>query len=68
MIGLSLIYFDQRVRQEAFDLLVMLGPEPPQASPLSPEPLSPAPLPSMQYAEPIVAAPVEPVGGVGNDG
>jgi hypothetical protein len=27
MIGLSLIYFDQRVRKEAFDLLMLLGPE-----------------------------------------
>jgi len=68
MIGLSLIYFDQRVRQEAFDLLVMLGPEPPQASPLASQPLAPAPLPSMQYAEPIVSPPVEPAGGVGSDG
>jgi hypothetical protein len=25
MIGLSLVYFDQRVRQEALDLLLMLG-------------------------------------------
>jgi hypothetical protein len=28
LIGLSLVYFDQRVRQEAFDLLMMLGPAP----------------------------------------
>jgi hypothetical protein len=27
LIGLSLVYFDQRVRQEGFDLLLMLGPE-----------------------------------------
>lgn len=27
MIGLSLVYFDQRVRKEAFDLLMLLGPE-----------------------------------------
>jgi hypothetical protein len=32
LIGLSLIYFDQRVRQEAFDLLMMLGPAPVAAS------------------------------------
>ncbi len=31
MIGLGLIYFDQRVRQEGFDLLVMMGPETPPA-------------------------------------
>jgi hypothetical protein len=29
LIGLSLVYFDQRVRQEGFDLLLMLGPEQP---------------------------------------
>jgi hypothetical protein len=68
MIGLSLIYFDQRVRQEAFDLLLMLGPEVPQVSPLPPEPLPPAPLPPMQYAEPIVNPAVEPASGVGSDG
>jgi hypothetical protein len=28
MIGLSLVYFDQRVRHEGFDLLMLLGPEP----------------------------------------
>jgi hypothetical protein len=40
LIGLSLVYFDQRVRKEGFDLLMLLGPEtipavrmrPPQAS------------------------------------
>jgi len=26
-IGIALIYFDQRVRQEAFDLQVLMGPE-----------------------------------------
>ena len=31
MIGLSLVYFDQRVRKEAFDLMVLLGDEPPAA-------------------------------------
>jgi hypothetical protein len=29
MIGLSLLYFDQRVRKEAFDLMMLLGPESP---------------------------------------
>jgi hypothetical protein len=68
MIGLSLIYFDQRVRQEAFDLLLMLGPEVPQAMPPVAEPLPAAAMPSMQYAEPIVTPAVEPVSGVGSDG
>jgi len=27
MIGIGIIYFDQRVRKEAFDLLVLMGPE-----------------------------------------
>jgi hypothetical protein len=27
MIGVGIIYFDQRVRKEAFDLLVLMGPE-----------------------------------------
>ena len=31
MIGLALVYFDQRVRQEGFDLLLMMGPETPQS-------------------------------------
>jgi hypothetical protein len=68
MIGLSLIYFDQRVRQEAFDLLLMLGPEPTQAFPPAAEPLRAAAMPSMQYAEPIVSPVVEPASGVGSDG
>lgn len=36
MIGLSLLYFDQRVRKEAFDLVMLLGPEsaPVQAMPV----------------------------------
>lgn len=32
LIGMSLVYFDQRVRQEGFDLLLMLGPEIPLAT------------------------------------
>jgi hypothetical protein len=32
-IGLCLIYFDQRVRREAFDLEILLGPEPTSAPP-----------------------------------
>jgi hypothetical protein len=34
MIGLSLVYFDQRVRHEGFDLLMLLGPEPAVARPM----------------------------------
>jgi hypothetical protein len=38
MIGLTLIYFDQRVRQEGFDVMMLLeaGPSQPQAGGLSP--------------------------------
>jgi hypothetical protein len=35
-IGLCLIYFDQRVRREAFDLEILLGPEPASAPPSFP--------------------------------
>ncbi len=31
LIGLTLIYFDQRVRHEAFDLFILMGPETPVA-------------------------------------
>jgi hypothetical protein len=36
LIGLTLVYFDQRVRHEAFDLLIMMGPDatPAEAQPL----------------------------------
>jgi hypothetical protein len=44
LIGLSLIYFDQRVRQEAFDLVMLLGP-----AGVPPQVVEPA-----FYAEPIV--------------
>jgi len=62
MIGLSLIYFDQRVRKEALDLVMMMGgqtsaPTPdwnpaPQAAPVWP-PLNSAVTPA---AEPTPAA------------
>jgi hypothetical protein len=42
MIGLGLIYFDQRVRQEGFDLLVMMGPETPEAPQYAEASLDPA--------------------------
>jgi hypothetical protein len=50
LVGLTLVYFDQRVRNEAFDLLMLLGPE------IPPSPVAYAP------AEPVVyaAAPAEP--------
>jgi hypothetical protein len=54
LIALSLVYFDQRVRQEALDLLMMLGPEPT----VEPQP------PAVQYAE----AALDPADPVGNDG
>ena len=43
LIGLTLVYFDQRVRHEAFDLLVMMGPDatPVEALPLVWPPPSP---------------------------
>jgi hypothetical protein len=61
LIGLSLIYFDQRVRQEAFDLLMLLGPNPVQ------------PVATVAYAEPAVLVPVvaetvTPQDIVGDDG
>ena len=36
LIGLTLVYFDQRVRHEAFDLLIMMGPD---ATPVEAQPL-----------------------------
>jgi hypothetical protein len=48
LIGLSLVYFDQRVRQEGFDLLLMLGPEQPVAAPV----VTAAP---SAFAEPTIA-------------
>jgi hypothetical protein len=64
LIGLSLVYFDQRVRQEGFDLLLMLGPEPP-AQPFEPaaQPVEPPAL-SDFFAEPTL----DPADTIGNDG
>jgi uncharacterized membrane protein len=45
LIGLSLVYFDQRVRQEGFDLLLMLGPQ-------TPVPQAVTPSAPIVYAEP----------------
>jgi hypothetical protein len=35
MIGLSLLYFDQRVRKEAFDLVMLLGPDSAPVAPVA---------------------------------
>ena len=51
-IGLSLIYFDQRVRREAFDLEVLLGPEQAVALPATPEFAAPDSPPHPTEAEP----------------
>jgi hypothetical protein len=60
MIGLSLLYFDQRVRKEAFDLVMLLGPEsapvaPVQTTPVFVPPVSVEALP----AELISAIPID---------
>ena len=41
MIGLSLVYFDQRVRKEAFDLMMLLGQEQTYVQAVVPEPAYP---------------------------
>ncbi len=64
IIGLTLVYFDQRVRKEAFDLLMLLGPTDPApglAEPaLEPEVIEEPALP----AEP----PLDPADPIGDDG
>ena len=57
LIGLSLVYFDQRVRKEAFDVLMLLGPEVPAPVP------APVPEPVL-YAEPAL----DPADPMGSDG
>lgn len=54
LIGMSLLYFDQRVRQEAFDLLLLLGPEPPV----------PPAMPVVPFAE----TSLDPADPIGDDG
>jgi len=54
MIGVGIIYFDQRVRKEAFDLLVLMGPE--TVAPQAQEP--------PRYAE----ASGDPADPIGSDG
>jgi hypothetical protein len=54
MIGLSLLYFDQRVRKEAFDLLMLLGPE---GAPVTAE--VPAVWPPVVAVEAAVWPPIE---------
>lgn len=82
IIGLTLVYFDQRVRNEAFDLLMLLGPTDP--IPAVPEPIipEPGPLPTEPppfYADPspapVVPEPIEyaeaqldPADPIGDDG
>ena len=53
MIGLSLLYFDQRVRKEAFDLVMLMGP--PLAVPVAVGSVSAEPI----RTEAIAAAPME---------
>ena len=53
MIGLSLLYFDQRVRKEAFDLVMLLGPA--EATPVAVASVSAEPI----RTEAIAAAPME---------
>jgi hypothetical protein len=53
LIGLSLVYFDQRVRHEGLDLLMLLGPE------VAPGAVTMAS--SEVVAVPVVVAPVEVV-------
>jgi hypothetical protein len=72
MIGLSLLYFDQRVRKEAFDLVMLLGPEsspvavavagtwaPAQTMPMSMAPVSVEPI----AAGPVSGAPMDETSG-----
>lgn len=60
MIGLSLLYFDQRVRKEAFDLLMLLGQEETRPQAVMPEPAYPAvAYPQTEVAYPQTMAPVE---------
>ncbi len=55
-IGLCLIYFDQRVRREAFDLEVLLGPEQAAALPTTPD-FAPLDFTATAEAEPNVPLP-----------
>jgi hypothetical protein len=68
MIGLSLLYFDQRVRMEAFDLMILLGEEQPgtvvaEASfapamdAFAMKPAAPAPTQPVTAAEPAATEP-----------
>ena len=50
MIGLTLLYFDQRVRKEAFDIAVLLGEEQPTAYASPEASLAAAPLPAAESA------------------
>jgi hypothetical protein len=65
LIGLTLVYFDQRVRLEAFDLVMLLGGvAPAQAAPWEPAPVAAAPVAAAPVvAAPVVAAPVAAASG-----
>jgi len=72
IIGLTLVYFDQRVRKEAFDLLMLLGPTDPapglaESAPATELILEPTQEP---VQEPILAAepPLDPADPIGDDG
>jgi hypothetical protein len=62
IIGLTLVYFDQRVRKEAFDLVMLLGAADPapglaqgMAATLAPAPAETAPVALAMEAEPAVS-------------
>ena len=61
LIGLTLVYFDQRVRMEAFDLVMMLGGvAAPEVAAWAPAPVAEAP------AEGTSGDAVEPMGSDGH--
>jgi hypothetical protein len=64
MIGIALVYFDQRVRKEGFDLLVLMGPEQPVAAPNGQQTYFSAGSATQSYAE----ASGDPADPIGNDG
>jgi len=59
LIGLTLVYFDQRVRKEAFDLLMLLGPD-----------AAPGLAEAAPFAEPIQTyeMPLDPADPIADDG
>jgi hypothetical protein len=61
MIGLSLLYFDQRVRKEAFDLMMMMGPETVPVAAVQPAVWPPVAAVETAVWPPPVAAMVDPL-------